>query len=47
MKKCFSNTSHPNQLFLVRVRLDAPAVSRSQGISLIGLRLGLIHIIQY
>ena len=28
-------------------RLDAPAVSRSQGKSLIGPRLGLIHIIQY
>ena len=28
-------------------RLDAPAVSRSQGKSLIGPRLGLIHILQY
>ena len=28
-------------------RLDAPAVSRSQGRSLIGPRLGLINIIQY
>ena len=28
-------------------RFDAPAVSRSQGKSLIGPRLGLIHILQY
>ena len=28
-------------------RLDAPAVSRLQGKSLIGPRLGLIHILQY
>ena len=46
MKECFSNTNHPNQ-FIFWFGLHAPAVSRLQGKSLIGPRLGLIHILQY